>query len=337
MKEKIINHIKKFNELKLLVIGDVMLDHYILGDVSRISPEAPVPVVDIQKESLLLGGAANVANNIISLGANAMLTGVIGKDDTGAQFSEILKKHGISDYILRSDKRPTTIKTRIIARQQQLVRFDRELKKKLYEEEKTTLIDILNNLKNNISGIVVSDYAKGVICTEIMTLLLNFSKRLKIPVFIDPKPKNIEYYKGATVITPNQHEAEMISGITINDTASLFQASMKIKESFDVEAVLITRGPEGMSLFKDNKIYTIPTMAKEVFDVTGAGDTSIASFALGYVSGLDFLSSVILSNIAAGIVVSKLGTGIVTFNELTKALNEMDFSNFMVEGKGLHE
>jgi D-beta-D-heptose 7-phosphate kinase/D-beta-D-heptose 1-phosphate adenosyltransferase len=170
-----------------------------------------------------------------------------------------------------------------------------------------------------------------------MTLLLNLSKDFKIPFFIDPKPQNIDYYKGATIITPNQHEAEIISGITINDKDTLFQASQKIVKKLEIEAVLITRGAEGMSLFKDNKIWSIPTMAKEVYDVTGAGDTSIASFALAYVSGLDFLSSVMLSNICAGIVVSKLGTGAVKINELLKELNEMDLSNFFIKGYGKNE
>jgi len=337
MKEKIYNHLNNLKNFTLLVIGDVMLDHYIWGDVSRISPEAPVPVVDVQRESLLLGGAANVANNIKALGANAILTGIIGNDDSAIQFSELLKKNGISDLTVKSEKRPTTIKTRIVARQQQLVRFDRELKTKLFAEEKKLILDILNSQKNNISGIVVSDYAKGVICAEIMTFLLNLSKTLNIPIFIDPKPKNIDYYKRATIITPNQHEAEMISGININDKDTLFQASQKIVKDLEIEAVLITRGAEGMSLFKDNNIWSIPTMAKEVYDVTGAGDTSIASFALAYVSGLDLLSSVIISNISAGIVVSKLGTGAVTINELIKEVNEMNLSSFFVKGNGKNE
>jgi D-glycero-beta-D-manno-heptose-7-phosphate kinase len=311
--------IKKFSQARILVIGDVIIDHFIWGSVSRISPEAPVPVVNVTHENLLLGGAANVLNNLYALGSIACLSGVIGTDPIGDKLLELLEKlPSPTEGIIRIPDRPTMKKTRIVAQGQQVVRFDREIPGEFTAKIIAKLIKFISENINNYQAIIISDYSKGMISQLFMDELRDIIPD-NMPVIVDPKPNNPERFKGATIITPNNHEAEIISGIKISGPESLKKAASVLLDIFNSEAVLITRGESGMYLLdKNNNVYSIPTVAKEVFDVTGAGDTVIATLALGLSTGLSFVNSATLANTAAGIVVGKVGTATVSSEELCK-------------------
>jgi D-beta-D-heptose 7-phosphate kinase/D-beta-D-heptose 1-phosphate adenosyltransferase len=311
MQEKIKEAFARFPETKILVIGDIIIDHFIWGSVSRISPEAPVPVVNVTGENLLLGGAANVLNNIYALGGKATICGLIGQDIMGDHLLELLEDLGSpTNGIIRSASRPTTKKTRIIAQHQQVVRFDREKTGDLEKENLDNLLDFIDKNISSFQAVIISDYSKGIISGELMSSLMEKLKsRPDIPVIVDPKPKNIERFSGATLLTPNSHEAELMAGIEITDEESLSKAAHIIQDRLKVDALLITRGEAGMALFEKGKApFLIPTVAKEVFDVTGAGDTVIASLALARAAGLSFEEAALVANQAAGIVVGKLGT-----------------------------
>jgi D-beta-D-heptose 7-phosphate kinase/D-beta-D-heptose 1-phosphate adenosyltransferase len=319
MQEKISAAFGKFAETRILVIGDIIIDHFIWGTVSRISPEAPVPVVNVTGENLLLGGAANVLNNIYALGGKATICGVIGQDSMGDHLLALLTDLGSPvNGIVRTANRPTTKKTRIIAQHQQVVRFDREKTGALPPAELDQLLDFLAKNLTSFQAVIISDYNKGIISDQLMAALMTgLQDRPDIPVIVDPKPKNIERFTGATILTPNSHEAELMSGLEINDETSLIRAAQVIQDKLRVEALLITRGEAGMALFEKGKPpFLIPTVAKEVFDVTGAGDTVIASLALALAAGLSFEEAAIVANQAAGIVVGKLGTATTSQAEL---------------------
>jgi len=309
----------RFPETNILVIGDIIIDHFIWGSVSRISPEAPVPVVNVTGENLLLGGAANVLNNIYALGGKATICGLIGQDIMGDHLLKLLEELGsTSDGIIRTANRPTTKKTRIIAQHQQVVRFDREKTGDLGKENFETLLNFLEENLSSFHAVIISDYNKGIINGELMAALRKMLVKLPdIPVIVDPKPKNIERFSEATILTPNSHEAELMADIEISDDQSLARAARVIQDKLNVEALLITRGEAGMALFQNDKEpFLIPTVAKEVFDVTGAGDTVIASLALARAAGLSFEEAAIVANQAAGIVVGKLGTATTSQEEI---------------------
>ncbi len=322
VKNKLLQKIEEFSEAKILVLGDIMLDQFVWGEVSRISPEAPVPIVQVERESFLLGGAANVANNLRSLNAEVILSGVIGSDNFGSFLLDLCNKDGIDPSgIIQDSDRPTTLKTRIIARSQQVVRVDREDPKELSNESFNELKTRLLKLIDDCEAIIISDYNKGVITKKLIKFVMEKATSQKIPVLIDPKPSNACSYLSATVITPNKKEAEELSGIKIDSEENVYACAERLAEKFSLQAVLLTRGPEGMDLWQRNKgLFSIPTMAREVFDVTGAGDTVISLFALGIVSGLSFCEAAYLSNLAAGIVVGKVGTATVTKKELVLAV-----------------
>ena len=312
----------RFPETNILVIGDIIIDHFIWGAVSRISPEAPVPVVNVTHENLLLGGAANVLNNIYAMGGKATMCGIIGDDIMGNNLLGLLNDLGSStEGVIRTADRPTTKKTRIIAQHQQVVRFDREKTSALHEETSKALFDFIENNLYSFQAVIISDYNKGIITSDLMTMLRSkLADKPEIPIIVDPKPKNIERFTGATILTPNSHEAEQMSGIEISDNEKLVQAAQAIRKSLKTKALLITRGEAGMALFEgDNDPFIIPTVAREVFDVTGAGDTVIASLALGLATGLSFKDASILANRAAGIVVGKLGTATTSPEEILGA------------------
>ncbi len=322
--DKIRQAMQTFKDVRILVLGDLIIDHFIWGSVSRISPEAPVPVVNVTHDNLLLGGSANVLNNIYALGAQAALCGVIGKDEMGDRLLALLAElQSNSAGVVQTNQRPTTIKTRIIAQGQQVVRFD--------QEDSTPVIgdvgDIIKNfIKNNIAhydAVIISDYDKGIITPELMDHLRDCLKENHphIPLIIDPKPSHPERFKGATIITPNHHEAEQLTGIKINDDQSLQAAGEKLMADLGGEAVLITRGEAGMGLVERNgNTITIPTVAREVFDVTGAGDTVIATLALGLAAKLSYANAAALANYAAGIVVGKVGTATASQSELLEVI-----------------
>ena len=315
-------YIKKFKGVKILVVGDLILDQYIWGPVSRISPEAPVPVVNVSSETLQLGGAANVSNNIRALGGRVDLCGVIGADDAGRQFLSVLQRQGIgSDGILSDRERPTTRKTRIVAHSQQLVRFDIEKCHPITGAMEARISRYIAACIRSAHAVIVSDYAKGVITARLMANLTDLADRHQIPVIVDPKVAHIGYYKGATVITPNHWETIQAAGLHGEEESTVLEAGQQIHQRLGCHAVLITRGERGMSLLEDGGHVThIPTVAKQVFDVTGAGDTVVATLALALAAGAPMRQAAKLANYAAGIVVGMIGTGTVSPTQLEEAL-----------------
>lgn len=312
--------INRFSKARVLVIGDLIMDHFIWGKVARISPEAPVPVVAVTSESLMLGGSANVANNIHSLGGRSSVTGIIGKDDDGKKLIAILKGKNISsDGIIVDAGRPTTIKTRVIAHSQQVVRFDREMKDKLAPALTARLSAYIRKAVRDVDVVVISDYAKGLITKPLVEQTIEICRSLGKPVAIDPKVEHFDYYAGATIVTPNNLEASQASGVEITDNASLHRAGEVLFNRLDCAALLITRGEHGMSLFEPDIEIHIPTVAKEVFDVSGAGDTVIGTLALAIASGASFREAAVLANFAAGVVVGKVGTATLNTGELASA------------------
>lgn len=305
---------------KLLVIGDVMLDHFIFGDAERISPEAPVPVVNMEKEIWILGGAANVAHNLSALNADVTLFGMVGQDDMAWRLRSIAQDTGIDARLFADKDRPTTVKIRILARGQQMLRVDNESRKRIDSELTGIVAEQLKTLPP-LDVILISDYAKGFITHELMQIVLETARRMNAVVLVDPKPTNADCYKGAYLVTPNLKEAEEISGIHITDADSTQKAARLIQEKLQVNAVLITMGAKGMMLHvtKDRGIF-LPTRAKEVFDVTGAGDTVIAVLAWALAHEAELEEAAYLANVAAGIVVAKVGTATISKQELIQAL-----------------
>jgi D-beta-D-heptose 7-phosphate kinase/D-beta-D-heptose 1-phosphate adenosyltransferase len=315
--------VDRFSEARLIVVGDIIMDEYIWGDVSRISPEAPVPVVDIQEETKMLGGAANVLNNIASLGGNPILCGVIGGDQTGQEIVERMKSQGLrTDGLITESRRPTSVKTRVVAHNQQVVRFDRESRKTLGAESVEKILDFIQQMQDGYDAIVVADYGKGVISPELMEGLRAQVSNSRAILAVDPKIGNFECYHNVDVITPNHHEAGAFCRMEIVDQESLVQAGNQMLRELNCGYVLITRGKDGMSLFENSgEISHIPTVARKVYDVTGAGDTVISTFCLGLASGMDPKSAALISNFAAGIVVGEVGTSTVNAEELKQVFN----------------
>jgi D-beta-D-heptose 7-phosphate kinase/D-beta-D-heptose 1-phosphate adenosyltransferase len=307
---------------RVLVLGDVMLDEFVWGKVARISPEAPVPVVQVEDQSFHLGGAGNVAANVRSLGGAAILSGVIGEDAAGERVRSALLAAGVEPLLVASsDGRPTTVKTRIIAHHQQVVRADRERSDEIAGHLAAALGDGVRRVLSSCHAVVVSDYQKGVVTAELMRRLLPLARRLRIPVLVDPKVRHLARYRRVTVVTPNQLEAEQATGRPIRTADDLRAAGRRLLSLLGCRAALITRGEHGMSLFERGRpAVHIPTAAREVFDVTGAGDTVIATLALALSAGAGFAEAAALANHAAGVVVGKLGTAQATPGELLAAV-----------------
>lgn len=316
---KIYSILKLFRDKRILVIGDIILDRYIWGKVNRISPEAPVPIVEVTDDSFLLGGAANVANNIVSLGGSATVAGVIGKDRAGEVVTELLRERKI-ELALFEDSRPTTIKTRVIAHNQQVVRFDKEDKTTISGKVLSGILGYLRTSLRNFDAVILSDYKKGIISRSLVSELLKITRPSKKFVAVDPKVGHFHLYRGVSIITPNLSEASHGSGIEIVDENSLIRAGKMLLKKLSCKAVLITRGEEGMSLFADDGITHIPTVARHVYDVTGAGDTVIATFTLAHAAGATLEESALIANHAAGIVVGEVGTAAVTPDRLRQSL-----------------
>jgi rfaE bifunctional protein kinase chain/domain len=314
---KILN---SFKRKKVLVIGDLILDRYIWGKVNRISPEAPVPVVEVTRENFLLGGASNVANNIVSLGGYATIVGVAGHDRGGEILRKMLEEKGIDCEGIFWSSRPTTVKTRVIAHSQQVVRFDREDKAKVDGKVLKGLLDYIRTGTPEHDAVIISDYKKGVVSSELVRVVVGQSRPKKIFVSVDPKVGHFHCYKNVSLITPNVAEASIASGIEIKDDKSLFAAGRALLRKMSCDAVLITRGEQGMSLFRKDKVVHIPTVAKNVYDVTGAGDTVISAFTLAYTAGASLEESAVIANHAAGIVVGEVGTAVVTIDQLSQSL-----------------
>lgn len=320
--------VNSFKGKKILIVGDLILDRFIYGKVNRISPEAPVPVVEVTKETFLLGGAANVANNILSLGGLPSLAGIIGLDTAGNVLKELLKEKGINFEGVIDDNRHTTIKTRIIAHNQQVVRFDKEEKRRLEGKSLFALKSYIIDAVKKHDAVIISDYKKGVITGSLVETIVNNAKRDDIFVAVDPKIGHFNLYKNVSLITPNIAEASSGSGIEIKDEKSLIKAGKILMKKLSCKSVLITRSEEGMSLFERCKskcrVTHIPTFAKKVYDVTGAGDTVIATIALAYAAGATLRDAAIIANHAAGIVVGEVGTAVVSPDRLIKSIKQSE-------------
>ena len=316
--------INNFPEAGVLVVGDIMVDHFIWGKVSRISPEAPVPVVDVQKDSILLGGCANVLNSIYAMGGKVYVAGVVGADNIGKRLLEELRQREIAtDGIVVEKGRPTTLKTRIVAHGQQMVRFDKESRKPIPKNSTRKILEYINSLQSKIGAIVISDYSKGVISRELITGIRKIVDDEKVYICLDPKQNDFTVYEGVYVVTPNHHEAGRAAGIEITDENDLLQAGAALLNKYNFHALLITRGEEGMSLFERGKKIAhthFSTQAKEIYDVTGAGDTVIGVLALSLAAQASLQEATCLANQAAGIVVGKVGTATVSQEELIKVL-----------------
>jgi len=304
---------------KVVVLGDVMLDEFVWGDVTRISPEAPVPVVDIRRESVHLGGAANVLANLVALGTQACVVGVVGKDSAGQRLRGALHEANEDqpiEFLVEDESRPTTLKTRIIAHNQLVVRADREQRLAVNGHVEDSIVAALERALADANALVISDYDKGVVTPRILSQVLPQAYE-RMPVLIDPKLRNFESYRPATLITPNHHEALRMSGLEEDSDDGLHQAARAIQSRLHCDSVLVTRGDRGMMLLEGNEQPVfVQTMAREVYDVTGAGDTVIATLAAALATGASMVESAHLANHAAGIVVGKIGTATVSATEL---------------------
>lgn len=308
--------LSQFENAKVLVVGDVMLDRYWFGDVNRISPEAPVPIAKINKTDHRAGGAANVARNIAALGGQAALLSVSGDDEAADILADLLAQDGIANHILRSQHAPTTVKLRVLSKNQQLIRLDFE-----EEPDSGSLNDVLQTFGRLISQfdvVILSDYGKGVL--DNVAVMIATARALGKPVLIDPKGSDYDKYANATLLTPNRAELREAVGNWYSEN-SLTAKAQKLREDLGLDALLLTRSEEGMSLYRENQIDHQATRAQEVYDVSGAGDTVIATMGLSMAAGFSLPESMHIANAAAGVVVAKLGTAVCSFDELTASLS----------------
>ncbi len=310
--------------LRVAVVGDVMLDQFLYGAVERISPEAPVPVVEVEREVFRLGGAANVVHNLRALGAEVELFGVVGMDAASGQLRAELGRLGVAaGGVVETANRPTAVKTRVIAQHQQVVRFDRERRGPLPAEVLQALCDCLAGRLPYLNAVVVSDYGKGVVSGELMEPLVDGARTLGVLLAVDPKPGNVGQYRGVTVLTPNTKEIETMAGTPARSDEEAAAAARKLLAELRAQAVLVTRGDRGMTLVEaSGQVAQIPTRARDVFDVTGAGDTAISVLTLAWAAGAPPVEAACLANLAAGIVVGKLGTAVASREELRSAANQ---------------
>ena len=313
--------VQRFRRARVLVVGDLMLDEFIWGRVNRISPEAPVPVVWVQSESLMPGGAANVANNLQALGAQVSVVGVIGEDRWGELLLHELTSRAIdTSGVVRLD-RPTTVKTRVIAHHQQVVRVDREQPEPLPEKTVSALIRAVTERLEQVEAVILEDYGKGVITRRLLEAVIPMAREQRKIITVDPKQEHFDLYQGVTALTPNRIEAGEAVGRELKSDADVQRAGEEILRRLRAQAALITMGEDGMWLFEQGGGQTrIPTVAQEVFDVAGAGDTVIAAFTLALASGAAMSQAARIANHAAGIVVGKVGVAVVTPRELLTAL-----------------
>lgn len=310
---------------RIVVVGDLILDKFIWGKVSRISPEAPVPVVEIEKETLRAGGAANVAVNISALGGVPLIAGVTGDDEEGEKLCSVLRRHGLeTGGVILDPGRRTSVKQRIIAQHQQVCRTDREMRSPLGQVARISLENRTREAIATADGVILSDYAKGTFKDGLARSLIDYCRSENRFVSVDPKNPELSVYKGASLLTPNRREAEQSSGIILNSDAAVEQAGKQILELCSLENLLITRGEDGMSLFSDGRCCHLPAFSMEVFDVTGAGDTVIAMFTLAVAAGAEKPDAATLSNYAASVAISKLGTAAVTVAEIRGNIESRD-------------
>ncbi len=314
--------LKRFGKQEIFIIGDIMLDRYIWGTVNRISPEAPVPIVRVNRETVLLGGSGNVASNIVSLKGKASSFGVIGSDRAGREILERLRMLKVNTGgIIKDSKRNTTVKTRLIAHNQQVVRIDREVDQLISRAIEKKIVDEIKKRIGKASCLIISDYDKGMITKSLLQVILSMARKKGLPIAIDPKLTHFSDYQPATVITPNLSEASKATAIEFKTRNDVLRAGKRILSQNQCDGVLITMGEHGMILFQKGKNpHPIPAVAREVYDVTGAGDTVIATLALALASGATLEEASLLANYAGGIVVGKLGTATITPAEILESL-----------------
>lgn len=312
-KKALIASIPTLKGKKVLIIGDIALDEYIMGDVRRISPEAPVPVLEVTEEDKRLGMAANVAQNVVSLGGEALLLSVVG-DDTGAQLlKDLAVKNGVRwDYVVATSERPTTRKTRVMAKHHHIVRVDYEVKKFLAPEVEATVVQKLEKAIQESDIVIIEDYAKGVITQSLIKKVVELGKVHKKRVLVDPhRDKTGDFYHGVDLIKPNYDESVALSGLKFDELKEnpnrVYEVGRALQKRTGAHEIVLTRSKDGMTIFSGEKITEVPTYARKVFDVTGAGDTVIASLALALAAGLDLVEACRLANFAAGVVVGKIG------------------------------
>jgi D-beta-D-heptose 7-phosphate kinase/D-beta-D-heptose 1-phosphate adenosyltransferase len=316
----VINQLKKSN-VKIAVVGDLMIDHYLFGSCNRISPEAPVQVVDLQEEKSLLGGAGNVINNLLAFGCDVEVISVIGDDDAGQELQDMLIQKGISTNKLVEEKnRKTSKKSRVLAVNQQIIRFDKESKNNISQDSEKKLLHLLESIIDIVDIVLLSDYGKGVLTDWLTREIIFLSNNRNKKVLVDPKGSDYSKYQDAYLLTPNKKEAQIATNIDIKDDNTLLDAITKLKKDLNLDYSLITLSEDGIGIF-DNKLAKIPTKAKEVYDVTGAGDTVLASIGFCLANGFDIYKACEFSNYAAGVVVGKIGSATTTLDEVEEYIS----------------
>lgn len=313
--------VSRFAELRILVVGDVMLDEYLWGDVDRVSPEAPVPVVHVRSESTTLGGAGNVVRNVVAMGARCSFCSVVGDDAVGNQVVDLLKDLGVdASGIVRVEHRLTTRKTRVGARSQQILRFDRETEEPISSSVSQALLRVVESALAGAQGVILQDYGKGVLSEAWLRASMKRFRERQVPVAVDPK-HTVAPYRGAALFKPNLREIEGLSGLRVRSSEDLVRAVARLRRILGDADIVVTRGAEGMTVFEgDAAPAEVPIPRSEVFDVQGAGDTSIAALALARLAGGSLVEAAVIANAAAGVVVAKVGTAVVTPEEIQALL-----------------
>jgi len=312
---------QSFNNKNLIILGDIMLDAYYWGEADRISPEAPVPIVQVKKENYRAGGAGNVALNIKGLGSSPLLIGVVGSGKNRDKLLEIFQNNSIgTDTLFSSKEKNTIIKTRVIAQNQQMLRFDVESTKLISTEIEDKIIDTLRLNIEDTNGLIFADYGKGVLTTKIISEAIQLSRENNVPIYVDPKTQDYRNFEGVYLLKPNLLEFESIVGKWKSEN-EFISLGYKLREKIGIKNLLVTRGAEGSTLFTKKQHYSIPTKALEVHDVSGAGDTAISTFALADLSGAFIEESALLANYAAGYVCGEVGVVPITLDNLTKIAN----------------
>lgn len=326
----LLDALERIQGLPVLVIGDLIVDRYVWGEVDRVSAEAPVPVLDVKREENRLGGAGNVAHNLKALGSVPTICGIIGDDDEGKELLKILQELGIAQHGVVVDRlRPTSLKTRILAQRQQMLRIDRELRTSMATAQCEAFAALVDALMESNKAIVISDYGKGVVTPALMKKLKDARAKGRIlfpskPLVIDPHPTNFDLYEEACIVKPNRKEAEKASGISITDMESATRAARKLEERWKTSVVFLTLGEDGLLMLERGKEKVVlPTVAREVFDVSGAGDTVTAVLSAALAAGVSLRIAGELANLAAGIAVSEVGTVAVTKEQIVTAIKQM--------------